>query len=132
MRITNGGGCGPSGLISTVYVGPYALVTGSGVTGSARIQDHAQVIGGTVADATVGALTVFGSAFSVTGASTKAMTTFYPLDYFEGRSLSGGSLVGDVELRASRASGNCAGFVDGSTCVDPGTDKTPAPPYTWR
>ncbi len=132
VRITNGGGCGPSGLASTVYVGPYALVTGNGVTGSAKIQDHAQVLGGKVADATVGALTIFGSAFSVTGASTKAMTTFYPLDFFEGRNLSGGALIGDVELRADRASGTCSGFVDGSTCLDPGTDKTPAPPYAWR
>jgi hypothetical protein len=132
VRVSNGGGCGPSGLASTVYVGPYALVTGSGVSGSARIQDHAQVIGGKVADATVGALTVFGSAFSVTGASTKAATTFYPLDFFEGRSLSGGALIGDVELRASISSGTCSGFVDASTCLAPGTDNTPAPPYTWR
>ena len=133
VRIANGGGCGPSGLASTVYVGPYAVVTGNGVTGSARIQDHAQVLGGKVTDATVGALTVLGSGFSVTGASTKAMTTYYPLDYFEGRSLTGGSLVGDVELRvATQASGTCSGFVDGATCAAPGTDKTPAPPYTWR
>jgi hypothetical protein len=132
VRITNGGGCGPSGLASTVYVGPYALVTGTGVTGSARIQDHAQVIGGKVTDSTVGALTILGSAFSVTGAATNAMTTFYPLDFFEGRTLSGGSLIGDVELRASISSGTCSGFVDASTCVAPGTDTTPAPPYTWR
>jgi hypothetical protein len=130
--ITNGGGCGPSGLASTVYVGPYALATGTGVTGSARIQDHAQVIGGKVTDSTVGALTILGSAFSVTGAATKAMTTFYPLDFFEGRTLSGGSLIGDVELRASISSGTCSGFVDASTCVAPGTDATPAPPYAWR
>jgi hypothetical protein len=132
VRITNGGGCGPSGLASTVYVGPYALVTGTGVTGSARIQDHAQVIGGKVTDSTVGALTILGSAFSVTGAATKAMTTFYPLDFFEGRTLSDGSLIGDVELRASISSGTCSGFVDASTCVAPGTDTTPAPSYTWR
>jgi hypothetical protein len=55
-----------------------------------------------------------------------------PLDFFEGRSLTGGSLVGDVELRASRSSGNCSGFVDGSTCTAPGTDNTPALPYSWR
>jgi hypothetical protein len=131
-RVNNGGGCAPSGLASTVYVGPFALVTGSGVSGSARIEDHAQVLGGKVTDATVSALTIFGSAFSVSGASTKAQTTFMPLDFFEGRSLTGGALVGDVELRASRSSGTCSGFVDGSTCVDPGTDKTPAPPYAWR
>jgi hypothetical protein len=132
VRVSNGGGCGPSGLASTIYVGPYALVTGSGVSGSAKIQDHAQVLGGKVTDATVSALTIFGSAFSVTGASTKAATTFYPLDFFEGRSLSGGALIGDVELRASISSGTCSGFVDASTCLAPGTDNTPAPPYTWR
>jgi hypothetical protein len=133
VRITNGGGCGPSSLNATqVYVGPYALVTGNGVTGSARIEDHAQILGGKVTDATVGALSIVGSAFSVTGASTKVQTTFYPLDFFEGRSLTGGALVGDVELRASRTSGTCSGFVDDTTCLPPGTDKTPAPPYTWR
>ena len=132
VRVANGGGCGPSSLAPTVYVGPYALVTGTGVTGSAHIQDHAQVIGGKVTDSTVGALTILGSAFSVTGGSTKAMTTFYPLDFFEGRTLRGGSLTGDVELRASISSGTCSGFVDASTCVAPGTDATPAPPYAWR
>ncbi len=132
VRVSNGGGCGPSGLASTVFVGPYALVTGNGVTGSAKIQDHAQVLGGKVTDATVGALTIFGSAFTVTGSSTQAMTTFLPLDFFEGRNLSGGALVGDVELRADHSSGTCAGFVDATTCVAPGTDQTPTPPYAWR
>ena len=133
VRVANGGGCGPSSLPSTVYVGPYAVVTGTGVTGSARIQDHAQVLGGKVADATVGALSVVGNQFTVSGASTKVMTTFYPVDYFDGRSLTGGALVVDVEMRvASLSSGTCSGFVDASTCTAPGTDKTPAPPYTWR
>jgi hypothetical protein len=108
------------------------VVTGSGVSGNVRIEDHAQVLGGKVTDATVSALTIFGSAFTVSGASTKAATTFMPLDFFEGRSLTGGALIGDVELRASRSSGTCSGFVDGSTCLDPGADKTPAPPYAWR
>ena len=132
VRIANGGGCGPSGLASTVYVGPNALVTGSGVSGAARIQDHAQVLGGKVTGGTVGALTILGSSFTVSGSSTQAMTTFYPLDFFEGRSLTGGALIGDVELRSDRSSGTCSGFVDGSTCTGPGTDSTPAPPYTWR
>jgi len=131
-RVSNGGGCGPANLPSTVFVGPYALVTGSGVTGAAKIQDHAQVVGGKVTDATVGALSIVGAAFSVTGSSTQAMTTFYPLDYFEGRALTGGGLVGDVELRADHASGTCSGFVDATTCTNPGTDNTPKPPYTWR
>ncbi len=46
--------------------------------------------------------------------------------------LSGGALVGDVELRADHASGTCSGFVDAITCTAPGTDATPKPPYTWR
>jgi len=131
-RITNGGGCGPASLNSTnVYVGPYALVTGGTVSGSARIEDHAQVLGGTVADgATVGGLTIF-SGFTV-GSSATTRTTFYPLDYFEGRSLSGGTLYGDVELRANRSSGTCSGFVDASTCLAPGDEVTIAPPYAWR
>ncbi len=131
VRVANGGGCGPSTLASTVYVGPYALVTGTGVTGTARIQDHAQVLGAKVSGGTVGALTILGSAFTVSGTS-QAMTTFYPLDYFEGRNLTGGGLIGDVELRADHSSGTCAGFVDATTCVAPGTDATPVPPYTWR
>jgi len=131
-RIINGGGCGPASLNSTsVYVGPYALVTGGTVSGGARIEDHAQVLGGSVADgATVGGLTIF-SGFTV-GSSATTKTTFYPLDYFEGRSLSGGTLYGDVELRANRSSGTCSGFVDGSTCLDPGDEVTVAPPYAWR
>jgi hypothetical protein len=131
-RVSNGGGCGPANLPATVFVGPYALVTGSGVTGAAKIQDHAQVLGGKVADATVGALTVLGSSFSITGSATQAMTTFYPLDYFEGRNLTGGGLVGDVELRADHSIGTCSGFVDATTCTSPGSDSTPKPPYTWR
>ena len=131
VRVANGGGCGPSGLASSVYVGPYALVTGTGVTGTARIQDHAQVIGGKVSGGTVGALTLLGNAFTVSGTS-QAMTTFYPLDFFEGRNLTGGGLIGDVELRADHSTGTCSGFVDATTCVAPGTDATPVPPYTWR
>jgi hypothetical protein len=129
-RVSNGGGCGPSSLPSTVYVGPYALVTGGSITGNSRIDDHAQVLGGTVTDSTVTAMSVFSN-FTLTGGAT-AKTTFYPLDFFEGRSWTSGTLYGDVELRSGRTSGTCAGFIDGSTCVAPGTEVTVAPPYTWR
>jgi hypothetical protein len=68
--------------------------------------------------------------------SGEARTTFYPLGYFEGnQGLSGGTLVGDVEYRGaglSRTSGTCSGFVDQATCVAPGDDVTPPPPYVWR
>jgi hypothetical protein len=139
-RAENGGGCAPAG--TTSYVGPYATVlSGGSVTGSGRVEGHAIVANGTVSGGTVGALTIVGSsggfgsnAFNVTAGS--ATTTFYPLGFFEsGQSLSGGNLVGDVELRGggySVASGTCAGFVDTNTCVNPGTDATPAPPYEWR
>jgi YD repeat-containing protein len=30
------------------------------------------------------------------------------------------------------SAGQTVSFVDGSTCTAPGTDNTPAPPYTWR
>jgi hypothetical protein len=135
-RATNGGGCAPSG--TTAYVGPYATVlAGATVSGSARIEDHATVVRGNVSGGTVGGLTLVGNgstAFNISSGTAK--TTFYPLGFFaSGQSLAGGSLSGDVELQGanvSRTSGNCSGFVDGSTCTSPGTDVTPAPPYAWR
>ena len=135
-RATNGGGCAPSG--TTAYVGPYATVlSGATVSGTARIEDHAIVARGTVSGGTVGALSLIGSgntAFNVSSGTVK--TTFYPLGFFAaGQSVAGGSLVGDVEFQGanvSRTSGTCSGFVDDATCVAPGTDSTPLPPYTWR
>jgi hypothetical protein len=134
-RVANGGGCGPSSLAATVYVGPYAQVLGGTVTGNARIDDHATVLKGTVADGTVTGLSIINS-FSVSG-SAKAQTTFYPLGFFEtGQAISGSaSLVGDVEYRGqgyNRSSGTCSGFVDSQTCLAPGTEVTTPPPYTWR
>jgi hypothetical protein len=129
-RVSNGGGCGPSSLPSTVYVGPTALVTGGTFSGTTRIEDQAQVLGGTVSGGTVGGLTIFNN-FTVSGGAT-VKATFYPVDYFEGRSWTSGTLLGDIELRSGRTSGTCTGFIDGSTCVAPGTEVTVAPPYTWR
>jgi hypothetical protein len=139
-RASNGGGCAPSG--TTAYVGPYATIaSGAKVSANATITDHAYVeTGSTVSGGTVTALSLIGSTgnnantFTVSGGTAK--TTFFPLGWFAaGQSLTGGSLVGDVELQGAnvnRASGDCSGFVDGSSCTAPGTDKTPAPPYTWR
>lgn len=131
-----GGGCAPEG--TTAYVGPYATVlAGASVSGEARIEDHAVVVRGEISGGTVGALTLVGngnSAFDIS--SGVARTTFYPLGYFEAdQGLAGGTLVGDVEYRGaglSRSSGTCSGFVDQATCVAPGTDVTPPPPYVWR
>jgi hypothetical protein len=133
-RVANGGGCGPSGLPATVYVGPYAKVLGGAVSGNARIDDHATVVSGTVSGGTVSGLSII-SGFGVSG-SAKAQTTFYPLGFFEtGQAISGSTaLVGDVEYRGAgynRSTGTCAGFVDSATCLAPGTEVTTAPPYTW-
>ncbi|HEU5072601.1 MAG TPA: DUF6055 domain-containing protein, partial [Polyangiaceae bacterium] len=135
-RASAGGGCAPPGI--TAYVGPYATVdSGASVSGTARIEDHAVIARGSVSGGVVGALTLLGSndtAFNMS--SGTARTTFYPLGFFEGnQGLAGGTLVGDVEYRGaglSLSSGTCSGFVDATTCVSPGTDATPAPPYTWR
>ena len=141
-RATNGGGCAPSG--TTAYVGPYATVlSGTTVGSGAHIQDHAIVASGTVSGGTVGAMSLIGSTggqynvntFSIS--SGTAMTTFFPLGWFaSGQSIAGGTLDGDVEFQGQGvtiASGQtCSGYVDGSTCTGPGTDATPAPPYTWR
>jgi Family of unknown function (DUF6055) len=144
-RVNNGGGCGPSNLPSSVYVGPYATVlSGATVTGSARIEDHATVVHGTVSGGTVGALTLVGSTtapynanpFDISG-SAQAQTTFYPLGWFEsGQSLSGTArLFGDIEFRGqgfSESSGSFYGYVDDTIAAETIGDVTGPPPYTWR
>ena len=94
VRVANGGGCGPSGLASTVFVGPYATVLSTAtVSGNAQIQDHATIVKGTVTGGTVGALSLVGltttpaNGFNV-GGSAAVKTTFMPLGFFEsGQSL---------------------------------------------
>jgi len=135
-RHANGGGCAPSSLSSSVYVGPYAQVLGGNVSGSARIDEHAQVVSGTVSGGTVAGLTILSDSFTVSGG--KVATTFYPLGFFEsGQSVSGSAqVIGDVEYRGqglSKSSGTYYGFVDSSTGpAGDTTDVSPAPPYTWR
>src|SRR5262249_7367625 len=109
-RVTNGGGCAPASLPSSVYVGPYATVlSGATVSGNARIEDHATAARGRVSGGTVGAMTLIDG-FNMSDGTAK--TAFYPLGYFEtGQGLAGGSLVGDVEYRGmglSRSSGTCS------------------------
>jgi hypothetical protein len=144
-RVANGGGCGPSTLPASVYVGPFATVlAGATVSGTARIEDHATVVNGTVSGGTVGALTLVGSTtapynanpFSISG-SAKAQSTFYPLGFFEsGQSISGTAwLFGDIEFRGqgfSESSGSFYGYVDNTIASETINDITGPPPYTWR
>ncbi|HKO51053.1 MAG TPA: DUF6055 domain-containing protein [Polyangiaceae bacterium] len=139
-RHENGGGCAPEATPASVYVGPYATILGGTVTGSARIEDHASVLKGTVSGGTIGALSLIGSnsanAFSVAG-TAKVQTTFYPLGFFEsGQGLSGSaSLLGDVEYRGqglNRSSGSFSGFVDESSASASMIEITTPPPYAWR
>ena len=136
-RHSNGGGCAPASLPSSVFVAPAAQVVGGSVSGSARIEDHATVVSGTVTGGTVGGLSIITDSFNV-GGSAKAQTTFYPLGFFESnQGISGNAvLYGDVENRGAgfnRSSGMCSGFVDSATCI-PGSinEVTVHPPYTWR
>jgi hypothetical protein len=136
VRHSNGGGCAPSNLASTVYVGPNAKVLGGNVSGSARIEDQATILSGaTVSGGTVGGLSVLNR-FTVSG-SAQVRTTFYPPGFFEaGQALSGtAQLLGDVEYRGqglNRSSGTFSGFVDSSTANMSLAEVTVAPPYAWR
>jgi hypothetical protein len=120
------------------------VLAGATVTGSARIEDHATVVSGSVSGGTVGALTLVGSttapynanSFSVSG-TAKTQTTFYPLGYFEsGQSISGSAwLFGDVEFRGagfSETSGSFYGYVDNTIASETIGDVTTPPPYAWR
>ena len=145
VRHANGGGCAPSSLASTVYVGPYATVlSGATVTGTTRIEDEATVVNGTVSGGTIGAMSLIGGndqpynagPLTVTGTPT-IRTTFYPLGYFETpQTISGtANIYGDVEYRGANtnvSSGTFSGFVDGTGSTQTTTDKTVAGPYTWR
>ena len=135
-RHANGGGCAPSSLSSSVFVGPYAQVVGGSVSGGARIDDHATIVSGTVSGGTVAGLTVLSDSFTVSGGTVA--TTFYPMGFFEsGQSVSGtAQVIGDVEYRGqglNKSSGAYYGFVDSSTAAAGNTtDVSPVPPYAWR
>jgi hypothetical protein len=136
QRHSNGGGCAPSGLSSSVFVGPYARVLGGTVSGTARIEDQAIILNGaTVSGGSVGALGILNR-FTV-GGTARVQTTFYPPGFFEtGQGLSGTArLFGDVEYRGqglNKSSGSFYGFVDNATQSQTINDVTVAPPYAWR
>ncbi|SEM10022.1 hypothetical protein SAMN05444354_111160 [Stigmatella aurantiaca] len=136
-RHPNGGGCALSSVPASVYVGPYAQVLGGTVSGTARIEDHATVLSGTVSGGTVTGLSVLTNGFSVSG-SARAASTFYPLGFYEGQqSISGtAQLIGDIEYRGvgtNKSSGTYFGFVEPITPAASNTaDVTIAPPYAWR
>ncbi len=144
VRHANGGGCATVSTPSSVYVGPYARVLGGNVSGSARIENQATVVNGTVSGGTVGALSLIGvtshpghgaATFNVSG-SAVVQGTFYPLGWFgSGQSATGTArLLGDLEFVASSKSSNTFyGFVDdGWVGVSSVTEVTVAPPYAWR
>jgi hypothetical protein len=135
-RVQNGGGCGPSNLPASVYVGPFAQVLGGSVSGNARIDDHAVVLGGTVSGGTVSGLSIVKSGMTVSS-GTEQLAWPYAAGWFESpQALAGATLLGDLEYRGanlSKSSGSYCGFVDSSVdsnCT--GAEVTSAPPYSWR
>lgn len=142
MRHSNGNGCAPSGTPTSVYVGPYARVLGGTVSGSARIEDQATILSGTVSGGKVGALSLIGvqshpghgaATFNVTG-SAEVRSAFYPLGWFgNGLTASGtAKFLGDLEVYSSKSSNSFYGLVDdGWAGVASVTEVTTPPPYSW-
>ena len=120
-----------------MFVGPYAQVLGGTVSGSARIEDHAVVVSGTVSGGTVTGLSILTNGFAVRD-SARVASTFYPLGFFErSQAVSGSaSLVGDIEYRGqgiNKTSGRYYGFVEPNTpAANNTTDVTVPPPYLFR
>jgi hypothetical protein len=144
VRHSNGGGCAAEGTTPTVFVGPYALVLGGAVSGTARIEDQATILNGTVSGGTIGGLSLIGvtshagrgsSSFDVSG-TARVHTTFYPLGWFgNDQSVSNAAqLIGDVEFVAtSKASNAFYGLVSNDWGgVSSLSDVTVAPPYSWE
>jgi len=144
VRHENGGGCAPAGTPATVYVGPHARVLGGTVSGSARIEDQATIVNGTVSGGTVGALSLVGveshpghgaAPFSVSGTAL-LRGTFYPLGWFgSNQSISGSAqYLGDLEVYSqNKSSGVFYGLVDDAwDGVSSAPEVTTPPPYSWR
>ncbi|HEX5101469.1 MAG TPA: DUF6055 domain-containing protein [Polyangiaceae bacterium] len=135
-RVTNGGGCGPASLPSSVYVGPFAQVLGGTVSGNARIDDHAVILSGTVSGGTVSGLSIVKSGMTISS-GTEMLAWPYAAGTFESpQSLSGATLLGDLEYRGAnlnKSSGTYCGFVDSGVNDNcGGADVTAPPPYVWR
>jgi hypothetical protein len=142
---SNGGGCAPASTPASVYVGPYArILPGGHASGSARIEDQAIVVNGSVSGGTVGGLSIVGMSgspfgnndFNVSG-SAKVHTSFYPLGFFEAGQGAAGTLdlYGDVEYRGTGltlTSGHRTGFVDATSQVGSDTDINKKQRWVWR
>ena len=120
------------------YVGPLAAVLGGTVGASARIEDHATIVAGTVSGGTVGGLTVLETSATISGSAKVQLAWPYGPAWFEKPQTISGSAVmlGDLELRGANqgeSSGTYCGFVDDTVmnnCTP--SDVTAAPPYAWR
>jgi hypothetical protein len=145
VRHPNGNGCAPSGTPTSVYVGPYAtILPGGRASGTARIEEHAIIVNGSVTGGLVGGLSVVGTSgnpfgdnvFNVSG-SARVRTTFYPLGYFEAAQGAAGTLnlYGDVEYRGqglTLSGGNRSGYVDAASTLGSPTDINKRTRWTWR
>jgi hypothetical protein len=137
-RWSNGGGWVATGasVAQGAYVGPYAAVLGGTVGATARIEDHAVIVAGTVTSGTVGGLTVLPTGATVNGSAKVVLGWPYGPAWFERPIGDTAQVLGDLELRGanmSETSGTYCGFVDStinSNCTM--SDATVAPPYMWR
>jgi uncharacterized protein DUF6055 len=136
----NGGGWVANGanVADGAYVGPFAAVLGGTIGATARIEDHAVILGGTVSSGTVGGLTVMTNGVTVGGTAKVAVAWPYGPGWFEKPQQASGSavLLGDIEYRGpntNKSSGSYCGFVDEGTNNNcGGADVTSAAPYEWR
>ena len=145
VRVANGGGCGPSGLASTVFVGPYATVLSTAtVSGNAQIQDHATIVKGTVTGGTSRRAQP-GRPHHDAGQRLQRQRLGDGEDHLHAARLlrerpvpraAARSLIGDVEFRGvgfTESAGTFYGFVDNTIkAATSTTDVTMAGPYTWR
>lgn len=120
------------------FVGPNARVLSGKVGATARIEDHAVVLGGTVDSGTVGGVSIVLPGFTVSGSARVALAWPYGPGWFERPvSIAGNAqYLGDLELRGAgtnKGTGRFCGFADGSTADNCSqADVTAAPPYHWR
>jgi hypothetical protein len=139
-RWPNGGGWVANGanVQPGAYVGPLAAVISGTVSATARIEDHATILGGTVSSGSVGGLTQLGPNATVSGTGRVDLSWPYGVAWFESpQTITGtAAAIGDLELRGAnttKSSGTYCTFADGTTadnCSMP--DVTTPPPYSYR